>query len=103
MKFECNYLCDFHIPTKEEGRRPLTFIFCVFQCPQCNRKCSMKDVRKLYASRIVAVDEESQKVVSVLRTKESVNFQEYCLSDSFFSVCREFGHLRSNVLLLKVR
>jgi len=26
----------------------------------------MKDVRKLYASRVVTVDEESQKVVSML-------------------------------------
>jgi hypothetical protein len=29
----------------------------------------MKDVRKLYASRVVTVDEESQKVVSILRSK----------------------------------
>ncbi|KAG5043795.1 hypothetical protein JHK87_007710 [Glycine soja] len=43
----------------------LTFIFCVLfrpsQCPQCNRNCSIKDVRKLYASPGVAVDEESLK------------------------------------------
>lgn len=63
----------------------------------------MKDVRKLYASRVVAVDEESDKVVSMLRSKASLKFQETCLSDSFFSVGREFGHLRPNVLLLRVR
>jgi hypothetical protein len=44
----------------------------------------MKDVRKLYASRIVAVDEESHKVVSMLRSKESFNFQEICLPEPFF-------------------
>ncbi|KAK7285006.1 hypothetical protein RJT34_19761 [Clitoria ternatea] len=39
------------------------------KCPQCNRKCSMKDVRKLYASRVVAVDEESQKRIRSLEAK----------------------------------
>ncbi|MCI27767.1 E3 ubiquitin-protein ligase RFWD3-like, partial [Trifolium medium] len=38
-------------------------------CPQCNTRCSMKDVRKLYASRIVAVDEESQKRIRSLESK----------------------------------
>ncbi|XP_020212865.1 E3 ubiquitin-protein ligase RFWD3 isoform X2 [Cajanus cajan] len=38
-------------------------------CPQCNRKCSMKDVRKLYASRVVAVDEESHKRIRLLEAK----------------------------------
>ncbi|XP_057984270.1 uncharacterized protein LOC131168670 isoform X3 [Malania oleifera] len=31
------------------------------KCPQCNRKCMLKDIRKLYASRIIVVDEESQQ------------------------------------------
>nr|KYP70909.1 RING finger and WD repeat domain-containing protein 3 [Cajanus cajan] len=39
------------------------------KCPQCNRKCSMKDVRKLYASRVVAVEEESQKRIRSLEGK----------------------------------
>ncbi|OIV92371.1 hypothetical protein TanjilG_09969 [Lupinus angustifolius] len=39
------------------------------KCPQCNRKCSLKDVRKLYASRLVAVDEESQKRIQSLEAK----------------------------------
>ncbi|KAL2345091.1 hypothetical protein Fmac_006376 [Flemingia macrophylla] len=38
-------------------------------CPQCNSKCSMKDVRKLYASRVVAVDEESEKRIRTLEAK----------------------------------
>ncbi|KAI9153911.1 hypothetical protein LWI28_018330 [Acer negundo] len=39
------------------------------KCPQCNQKCSLKDVRKLFASRIVAVDEESQKRIRSLEAK----------------------------------
>ncbi|KAK2364186.1 E3 ubiquitin-protein ligase RFWD3 [Trifolium repens] len=39
------------------------------KCPQCNTRCSMKDVRKLYASRIVAVDEESHKRIRSLESK----------------------------------
>lgn len=39
------------------------------KCPQCNRRCSMKDVRKLYASRVVTVDEESQKMIRSLENK----------------------------------
>ena len=33
-------------------------------CPQCviKMECSLKDVRKLYASQVVDVEEESQKV-----------------------------------------
>ncbi|KAK7337110.1 hypothetical protein VNO77_17669 [Canavalia gladiata] len=42
------------------------------KCPQCNRKCSLKDVRKLYASRVVAVDEESQKRICSLEAKCAV-------------------------------
>lgn len=39
------------------------------KCPQCNRKCMLKDIRKLYTSRIVAVDNGSQKEVEFLETK----------------------------------
>ncbi|KAJ4704979.1 E3 ubiquitin-protein ligase RFWD3 [Melia azedarach] len=39
------------------------------KCPQCNQKCSLKDVRKLFASRIVAIDEESQKRIHSLEAK----------------------------------
>ncbi|KAL5546105.1 hypothetical protein UlMin_005792 [Ulmus minor] len=39
------------------------------KCPQCNRKCAMKDVRKLFVSRIVVIDEESQKRIRSLETK----------------------------------
>ncbi|KAI4349101.1 hypothetical protein L6164_009738 [Bauhinia variegata] len=39
------------------------------KCPQCNRKCALKDVRKLYASRLIAVDEESQKKIRSLEAK----------------------------------
>ncbi|KAL5740857.1 hypothetical protein ACOSQ2_030037 [Xanthoceras sorbifolium] len=39
------------------------------KCPQCNLKCSLKDVRKLFASQIIAVDEESQKRIRFLEAK----------------------------------
>ncbi|KAK1562378.1 hypothetical protein Q3G72_010965 [Acer saccharum] len=39
------------------------------KCPQCNQKCSLTDIRKLFASRIVAVDEESQKRIRSLEAK----------------------------------
>ncbi|XP_065857790.1 uncharacterized protein [Euphorbia lathyris] len=39
------------------------------KCPQCNRKCSLKDVRKLFAPRIVVVDNESQKTIRSLEVK----------------------------------
>ncbi|CAK9165615.1 unnamed protein product, partial [Ilex paraguariensis] len=38
-------------------------------CPQCNSKCALKDVRVLYASQIVAVNEELQKKVRSLEAK----------------------------------
>ncbi|XP_021682349.2 uncharacterized protein LOC110666242 isoform X2 [Hevea brasiliensis] len=40
------------------------------KCPQCNRNCTLKDVRKLFAPRFAVVDEESQKSADWCR-KES--------------------------------
>ncbi|KAG8647200.1 E3 ubiquitin-protein ligase RFWD3 [Manihot esculenta] len=39
------------------------------KCPQCNRKCTLKDVRKLFAPRIAVIDEESQKTIRSLEVK----------------------------------
>ncbi|XP_039155513.1 uncharacterized protein LOC104439370 [Eucalyptus grandis] len=39
------------------------------KCPQCNNKCKLKDVRKLFATRLVTVDEESQKKIRFLEAK----------------------------------
>eukprot|EP00257_Ricinus_communis_P016601 XP_015574828.1 E3 ubiquitin-protein ligase RFWD3 [Ricinus communis] len=39
------------------------------KCPQCNRKCTLKDVRKLFAPRLAVVDEESQKTIQSLEVK----------------------------------
>ncbi|XP_054799201.1 uncharacterized protein LOC129303727 [Prosopis cineraria] len=39
------------------------------KCPQCNRKCALRDVRKLYASRVLAADEESQKKIRSLEAR----------------------------------
>ncbi|GAB2213624.1 hypothetical protein Droror1_Dr00017935 [Drosera rotundifolia] len=30
-------------------------------CPQCKRKCTLKDVRRMYGSRVVVIDEQSNK------------------------------------------
>ncbi|KAL6987344.1 RING-type E3 ubiquitin transferase, partial [Sarracenia purpurea var. burkii] len=42
------------------------------KCPQCNRKCRLKDVRVIYASQIVVVDHELQKKVRSLEAKCAV-------------------------------
>ncbi|CAN1775895.1 E3 ubiquitin-protein ligase RFWD3 [Linum perenne] len=39
------------------------------KCPQCNRKCTLKDVRKIFAPRIAVVDEESQRRIHSLEAK----------------------------------
>ncbi|CAM8894739.1 unnamed protein product [Rhodiola kirilowii] len=39
------------------------------KCPQCNKKCSLNGIRKLYASQIVAIDEESKKRIQFLEDK----------------------------------
>ncbi|CAN8257262.1 unnamed protein product [Cochlearia groenlandica] len=41
------------------------------KCPQCNRTCSLKDVRKIFASKIAAVDNEAQKRILFLEAKLS--------------------------------
>ncbi|KAG9152941.1 hypothetical protein Leryth_012551 [Lithospermum erythrorhizon] len=47
----------------------LRFLEAVRKCPQCNSKCMLKDVRLLYASQIVVVDEELQKKVRHLESR----------------------------------
>nr|XP_016469046.1 PREDICTED: E3 ubiquitin-protein ligase RFWD3 isoform X1 [Nicotiana tabacum] len=39
------------------------------KCPQCNKKCTLKGVRVLYASRLHAVDEELQKKIRSLESR----------------------------------
>ncbi|KAK4281516.1 hypothetical protein QN277_012997 [Acacia crassicarpa] len=39
------------------------------KCPQCNRKCALRDVRKLYASRVLAADEELHKKILSLEAR----------------------------------
>ncbi|KAM7464199.1 hypothetical protein LguiA_032320 [Lonicera macranthoides] len=53
---------------KKKGGRALLSDY-GFKCPQCNQKCTLKGVRVLYASQIVAVDEELQKKVLSLEAK----------------------------------
>lgn len=38
-------------------------------CPQCNKKCTVKGIRVLYASRLHAVDEELQKKIRSLEAR----------------------------------
>ena len=60
-------------------------LFFFLQCPQCNRKCTLKDVRKLFASRLVAIDGESQKVTPKFR--ESIIFLKKHSISLIFMVC----------------
>ncbi|KAL6521180.1 hypothetical protein OROGR_017749 [Orobanche gracilis] len=39
------------------------------KCPQCKKNCRVKDIRLLYATRIVAIDEKLQKTVRSLEAK----------------------------------
>ncbi|RVX11898.1 hypothetical protein CK203_009350 [Vitis vinifera] len=39
------------------------------KCPQCKRKCTLRNVRTLYASRVVAVDEDLRKKIRSLEAK----------------------------------
>ncbi|GAB2226998.1 hypothetical protein Droror1_Dr00008797 [Drosera rotundifolia] len=39
------------------------------KCPQCNKKCTLKDVRRIYGSRVVVIDEQSNKRIRFLEAK----------------------------------
>ncbi|KAL8526134.1 hypothetical protein ACS0TY_015385 [Phlomoides rotata] len=39
------------------------------KCPRCRKKCGLKSIRLLYASRVVAVDRELQKTVESLEAE----------------------------------
>lgn len=39
------------------------------KCPQCNKKCTLKSIRVLYASHIAVIDEGLQQKVQTLETK----------------------------------
>ncbi|GAB2216770.1 hypothetical protein Droror1_Dr00024549 [Drosera rotundifolia] len=38
-------------------------------CPQCKKKCTLKDVRRMYGSRVVVIDEQSNKRIRFLEAK----------------------------------
>ncbi|KAI8006176.1 E3 ubiquitin-protein ligase RFWD3 [Camellia lanceoleosa] len=42
------------------------------KCPQCNEKITLKDVRKLYASPVIVVDENSEKRANLLDIQDSL-------------------------------
>ncbi|KAI5345304.1 hypothetical protein L3X38_013181 [Prunus dulcis] len=39
------------------------------KCPQCKKKCRLEDIRKLFVSRVVSVDEEARNRIRVLEDK----------------------------------
>lgn len=39
------------------------------KCPQCNKRSTLKDVRRIYGSQVVVVDEESRKRIRFLEAK----------------------------------
>ncbi|KAI7752779.1 hypothetical protein M8C21_018310, partial [Ambrosia artemisiifolia] len=65
------------------------------KCPQCNKKCTLKDVRVLYAEQLCVVDAELLKQVQSLEAKcaflkqkvvQRYNLPEACLRIVVFSV-----------------
>ncbi|GAB2225713.1 hypothetical protein Droror1_Dr00006517 [Drosera rotundifolia] len=39
------------------------------KCPQCEKKCTLKDIRRMYGSRVVVIDEQSNKRICFLEAK----------------------------------
>ncbi|GAB2216494.1 hypothetical protein Droror1_Dr00024268 [Drosera rotundifolia] len=39
------------------------------KCSQCKKKCTLKDVRRMYGSRVVVIDEKSNKRIRFLEAK----------------------------------
>ncbi|GAB2230844.1 hypothetical protein Drorol1_Dr00015139 [Drosera rotundifolia] len=54
-----------------EGAHNPRFDFSLFRdlCPQCKKKCTLKDVRRMYGSRVVVIDEQSNKRIRFLEAK----------------------------------
>ncbi|XP_028074674.1 protein MAIN-LIKE 2-like isoform X2 [Camellia sinensis] len=71
-------------------------------CPQCNEKITLKDVRKLYASPVIVVDENSRKKVESLGAEnKSLEAENRCLKteranllDIQDSLLKELRHLK---------
>ncbi|KAG7549390.1 Zinc finger RING-type [Arabidopsis thaliana x Arabidopsis arenosa] len=60
----CGHLYGFSCINKWLQHRPSSK-----KCPQCNRACSLKDVVKIYASKVAAVDDQAQKRIALLEEK----------------------------------
>lgn len=67
------------------------------KCPQCNRKCTLKDIRKLFASRVTAVDEESQKRIRFLEAKCA------SLEKENADLCKKEAESRKSTMELQLR
>ncbi|CAL5343308.1 unnamed protein product [Camellia sinensis] len=72
------------------------------KCPQCNEKITLKDVRKLYASPVIVVDENSRKKAESLGAEnKSLEAENRCLKterakllDIQDSLLKELRHLK---------
>ncbi|KAL2487336.1 Transducin/WD40 repeat-like superfamily protein [Abeliophyllum distichum] len=74
------------------------------KCPQCKKRCSIKSIRLLYASRIVSIDEELQKKVRSLEAKcSSLKEKSDILSEKRVEWQKKEADLCTEVHYLKER
>ncbi|CAH8385626.1 unnamed protein product [Eruca vesicaria subsp. sativa] len=74
------------------------------KCPQCNRTCSLRDVRKIFASRIAAVDDDAHKRILFLEGKlNSIEQRTTSWSRKEAQWRKKEAELRSEVNKLKKR
>ncbi|XP_018470956.2 uncharacterized protein LOC108842520 [Raphanus sativus] len=72
------------------------------KCPQCNRTCGLRDVRKIFASRIAAVDDDAHKRILFLEGKLNLFEQKTATWSSKEAQWRKReAELRSEVNKLK--
>ncbi|CAN6838268.1 hypothetical protein Bca4012_047365 [Brassica carinata] len=72
------------------------------KCPQCNRTCNLRDVRKIFASRIAAVDDDAHKRILFLEGKlNSIEQKSASWSSKEAQWRKREAELRSEVNKLK--
>ncbi|CAG7891150.1 unnamed protein product [Brassica rapa] len=72
------------------------------KCPQCNRTCGLRDVRKIFASRIAAVDDDAHKRILFLEGKlNSIEQKSASWSNKEAQWRKREAELRSEVNKLK--
>ncbi|KAK6943877.1 Zinc finger, RING-type [Dillenia turbinata] len=68
------------------------------KCPQCNIKYKMKEIRKIYASRVVVADEDFNKKLQVAETKCTLLVEK----EADWHRKEEEWHKRENALCLEL-